>query len=185
METGLIAVIIFGIVLIVLIPFIYYGLRMAGYNKAAMVISLAIFFIVVIPMVKYGYRSQMYSNDDLKSDLHQSGVGFKGNVRIVSNDISGIKNLKQETILIMDTVNVNKIINRIESDSRFEISPKKLNLKEELGSNAQHTSNRNYRFKNNFILETYGKIDQYTVRYSELRFQKNNDTVYFKKEEVY
>ena len=104
METGLIAVIIFGIVLLILIPFIYYGLKMAGYNKAAMIVSLAIFFIVIIPMVKYGYRSQMYSNDDLKTDLHQAGIGFKGNLKIISTDISGIKNMKQETVLIMDGI---------------------------------------------------------------------------------
>ncbi|HAD80162.1 hypothetical protein [uncultured Empedobacter sp.] len=185
MESGLIAVIIFGIVLLILIPFIYYGLRMAGYNKAAMIVSLAIFFIVMIPMVKYGYRSQMYSNDDLKTDLHRAGIGFKGNLKIVSTDISGIKNMKQETVLIMDSADVNTIINRIETDPRFKISPKTLSLKEELGSNAKHKTNRNYRFKDNFILETYGMSDDYTIRYSELKFRKGNDTVFFKKEEVY
>lgn len=185
MESGLIAVVIFGIVLLILIPFIYYGLRMAGYNKAAMFISLAIFFIVVIPMVKYGYRSQMYSNDDLKIDLHQAGIGFKGNLKIVSTDISGIKNMKQKTILIMDSADINTIINRIESDPRYKISPNLLSLKEELGSNARNKTNRNYRFKENFILETYGMSDDFTIRYSELKFRKGNDTVFFKKEEVY
>ena len=185
MESGLIAVIIFGIVLLILIPFIYYGLKMAGYNKAAMIISLIMFLIIVVPMVKYGYRSQMYSNYDLKNDLHQAGIGFKNPIRIVSNDISGIKNMKQKTVLIMDTFDVNTIIKRIESDSRFTVSPKSLNLKEELGSNAKNKTNRNYRFKDNFILETYGKSDEYTIRYYELKFKKDNDTVFFTKEEVY
>lgn len=185
MESGLIAVVIFGIVLIILVPFIYYGLRMAGYHKAAMIISAAIFFIVLIPMVKYGYRSQMYSSEDLKTDLLQAGIGYKGPIKMVSTEISGIKHLKQETVLIMDTVDINKIIKRIESDSRFEVSPKLLNLKDELGANARNKMNRNYRFKTNFILETYGMIDNYTVHYSELKFRKDNDTVFFKKEEVY
>ncbi|CAM3229059.1 MULTISPECIES: hypothetical protein [Empedobacter] len=185
MESGLIAVIIFGIVLLILVPFIYYGLRMAGYNKAAMIVSLALFFTVVIPMVKYGYRSQMYSNDDLINDLHQAGIGFKGEPKIVSTDISGIKKMKQQTILIMDSTDINIIINRIETDPRFEISPKILSLKEELGANARNKTNRNYRFKDNYILETYGMIDNYTIRYSELKFRKGNDTVFFKKEEVY
>ena len=185
METGLVAVIIFGIVLLILVPFIYYGLRMAGYNKAAMVISALIFFIVVIPMVKYGYRSQMYSNDDLKVDLHQAGVGFKKSVKIVSNDISGIKNMKQESIILMDTVDVNKIIKHIESSSNFKISPTLFNLKEELGANAHNKTSRQYRFKDHFIIENYGKIDDYTIRYAERQFRKNNDTVVFKKEEVY
>ncbi|WP_413532038.1 hypothetical protein [Empedobacter brevis] len=185
MESGLIAVIIFGIVLLILIPFIYYGLRMAGYNKAAMIVSLVIFFTVMIPMVKYGYRSQMYSQEDLKNDLHQAGIGFKGNLKMISTDISGIKNMKQETVLIMDSADINTIINRIKTDPRFEISPKRLNLKEELGSNAKHKTNRNYRYKDNFILETYGMSDNYTIRYAELKFRKGNDTVFFKKEEVY
>lgn len=185
MESGLIAVIIFGIVLLILIPFIYYGLRMAGYNKAAMIISLAIFLIIVIPMVKYGYRSQMYSQENLISDLHQAGIGFKGNPKIVSTDISGIKNMKQETVLIMDSADVNTIIKRIETYPRFKISPNLLSLKEELGANARNKTNRNYRFKDNFILETYGMSDDYTIRYSELKFRKGNDTVFFKKEEVY
>ena len=38
MESGLIAVVIFGIVILLLIPFIYYGLKMAGYNKLAIII---------------------------------------------------------------------------------------------------------------------------------------------------
>ncbi|MEG0698062.1 MAG: hypothetical protein RR447_13075, partial [Algoriella sp.] len=74
---------------------------------------------------------------------------------------------------------------RIESDSRFTVSPKSLNLKEELGSNAKNKTNRNYRFKDNFILETYGKSDEYTICYYELKFKKDNDTVFFTKEEVY
>lgn len=185
MESGLIAVIIFGIVVLILTPFIYYGLKMAGYNKAALIVSLSIFFVIVIPMVKYGYRSQMYSKDDLKTDLHRAGIGFKGDLRIVSTDISGIKNMKQETVLIMDSADINTIINRIETDPRFNISPNLLSLKEELGANSRNKTNRNYRFKDNFILETYGKSDDYTIRYSELKFRKGNDTVFFKKEEVY
>lgn len=185
MESGLLAVIIFGVLLLILTPFIFYGLKMAGYNKLAFIVSLSIFFIVIIPMVKYSYRSQMYSNDDLKNDLHSAGIGFKNSVRIINNDISGIKNMKQETVLIMDTADINKIVQRIESDPKYVISPKILNLKAETVGKIQYKTNRNYRFKNNYILETYSTIDNYTARYTELRFRKDNDTVFLKKEEVY
>ncbi|WP_313376119.1 hypothetical protein [Chishuiella sp.] len=185
MESGLLAVIIFGVLLLILTPFIFYGLKMAGYNKFAFIVSLSIFFIVVIPMVKYSYRSQMYSNDDLKNDLHKAGIGFKNSVRVIHNDISGIKNMKQETVVIMDTADINKIVQKIESDPKYIISPKILNLKNETTGKIQYKTNRNYRFKNNYILETYGTIDNYTSRYTELKFRKDNDTVFLKKEEVY
>lgn len=185
MESGLIAVVIFGIVILLLIPFIYYGLKMAGYNKLAIIICSIMFLIIMIPMVKYGYRSQMYSNQDAVNDLHKAGIGFKNPIRIVSNDINGIKNMKQKTVLIIDTADVNRIINKIEEDSKYQISMKLLDLKDELGSNARQKVTRNYRFKDNYMLETYGKIDEYTIQYTELKLRKNIDTVFFKKEEVY
>jgi hypothetical protein len=185
MDSGVIAVIIFGIIFLILIPFIYYGIKMAGYNKAAGIVSITIFLVVMIPLIKYGYRSKMYSSVELKVDLHKAGIGFKNPIKIVSNDVSGIKIKKQETRFIMDTVDVNKIISRIESNSHYKIVPKLINLKADFGSKAQQRRERNYRFKNFYILETYGKIDDYTVRYTELKFRKNNDTVFFVKEEVY
>lgn len=185
MDSGILAVIIFGIILIILIPFIYYGIKMAGYNKAAGLVAITIFLVVMIPMIKFGYRSQMYSTTELKDDLHKAGIGFKNSIKIVSNDVSGIKIKKQKTIVIMDTVDVNKIISRIENHSHYKIVPKLMNLKADFGAKVQQKKERNYRFKNFFILETYGKIDQYTVRYTELKFRKNNDTVFFTKEEIY
>lgn len=185
MDSGVIAVIIFGIVFLILIPFIYYGIKMAGYNKAAGIVSIAIFLIVMIPMVKFGYRSEMYGSVELKDDLHKAGIGFKNPIKIVSNDVSGVKIMRQETTFVMDTVDVHKIIWRIEHHQNYKVFPKLLNLRSDFRAKAQQKRERNYRFKDYYILETYGKIDQYTVRYTELKFRKDNDTVFFVKEEVY
>ena len=185
MEAGVLVVGIIGVILLILIPFIFYGLRLAGYDKTAYLVCSTLFLIITVPMVNYSYRSEMYSQDDMIDDLHQAGIGFKNPVRMVSNSISGVKDMKQETVLLMDTADVHRIINRIETDNRYKISSEILSLKKELGANTHYISNRNYRFKNTYILETYGMKDEYTVRYTELKFQRNNDTVLFKKEEIY
>ncbi|MBS7332790.1 hypothetical protein [Faecalibacter bovis] len=179
------AVILLGIIILLLVPFIYFGIRMAGYPRAAIGISLGVFLVVSIPLISLAYRGKMYSKDDALVDFQAAKIQVKGPLRILTNDISGFKSVQQETTFILDSTEVNEIIKRIENRNDFLISPTLLNLRDEM--NRKHGNNviRNYRHKEMYIIETYDKLDEYTVKSSEFIFKKNNDTVQFKKLEDY
>lgn len=184
MGAGL-AVILLGIIIILLVPFIYFGIRMAGYPKVAIGISLAIFLIVSIPLLKLAYRSQMYSKEEALIDFQEAKIQVKGPLHILENDISGFKSVEQKTIFIMDSTEVNNIIKKIENREGYLISPTILNLRDELQREDVRKVIRNYRHKDMYFIETYDKLDEYTVKSSTFTFKKNNDTVRFEKLEDY
>lgn len=184
MGAGL-AVILLGIIILLLVPFIYFGIRMAGYPKAAIGISLGIFLIISIPLLKLSYRSQMYSKEDALIDLQEANIQIKGALKIHENEISGFKAVEQNTTLILDSTEINQIIKRMEMRDDFTISPKLLDLREDMARESSGKIIRQYRFKDQYIIETYQKLDEYTVRSSTLFFKKNNDTVQLKKLEDY
>ena len=179
------AVILLGIIILILVPFVYFGIRMAGYPKAAIGISLGIFLVVSIPLLKLSYRSQMYSKEDALVDFQEAKIQIKGPLRILENDISGFKSIEQKTTFILDSAEVNQIIKQIEKRNDFKISPTLLDLREEMHRENGNRIIRNYRHKDMYIIETYDKLDEYTVNSSEFIFKKNNDTVQFEKLEDY
>ena len=179
------AVILLGIIIILLVPFIYFGIRMAGYPKAAIGISLGIFLIVSIPLLKLAYRSQMYSKEDAIIDFNEAKLQVKGPLRILENDISGFKAVKQNSKFILDSVEVNQIIKQIENRNDYIISPTLLNLRDEMNREDVGRQIRNFRHKDLYVVETYQKLDEYTVKSSTFTFKKNNDTVHFEKLEDY
>ena len=179
------AVILLGIIILLLVPFIYFGIRMAGYPKAAIGISLAIFLFISIPLLKLAYRSQMYSKEDALVDFQEAKIQVKGSLRVLENDISGFKSVEQKTTFLMDSTEVNEIIQRIENRDGYLVSPKLLNLRDEMHRDDVRKVIRNYRHKDLYIVETYDKLDEYTVKSSEFIFKKNNDTVQYQKLEDY
>ncbi len=185
MESGILAIVLLGVVILILIPFIYFGVKAFGYPRLAWVIGLVLGLIVLIPMIKYGYRSQMYDQEEAKKDLQSAGIVPKNGLKIIHNEISGYKHLQQQAIFILDTVDINKAIKRIESNPNYIISPKRLNLKEEIKQRNFGTIQRVYRYKNNFIVEQLIQTDEYTIKATETILKKNIDTVYYKKLEEF
>lgn len=185
MESGILAIILLGIVILILVPFIYYGVRSAGYPKVAIIVCVILTIVVLIPMVKYGYRDQLYSHEDGLRDLTQAGIEPKKGFKLVKTSITGYKHLQQVSVFILDTVDVNKAIARIERNPDYLISPVLLNLKDEVKNKNFGSFKRVYRFKNNFIIEGFSKPDDYTASTTELILRKNMDTVLYKKIDEY
>lgn len=179
------AVILLGIIILILVPFIYFGIRMAGYPRVALGVSVAVFFLISIPMIKLAYRSQMYSKEDAIADFHDANLNIKKALKIQDNDISGFKSVIQKTTFILDSTEVNQIIKRMENQPDYLISPTLLNLRDEMQRENVSRVIRNYRHKDMYMIETYQKLDEYTVRTSTFTFKKNNDTVRFEKLEDY
>lgn len=184
MGAGL-AVILLGIIILLLVPFIYFGIRMVGYPKAAIAISLGVFLLVSIPLLKFSYRSQMYDKYDALVDFHDANINVKGSLRVLHNDISGFRSVEQNSTFIMDSSEVNEYIKRIENQPDYIISPTILDLRNEMNRSNSGKIIRSYRHKDMFITETYQKTDEYTVKTSSFTFKKNNDTVQFYKMEDY
>lgn len=180
MGAGL-AVILLGIIILMLVPFIYFGIRMAGYPKLAIAISITIFLIISIPLLKLSYRSQMYSKEDAMVDFNEANLPIKGTLRILENDISGFKSIHQQSTFLLDSAEVNQLIHRMEIRKDFIISPTVLNLYNELKNDKVNKVIRSYRHKDRYFIETYQKLDEYTIRTSTFTLKKNNDTVLFKK----
>lgn len=179
------AVILLGIIILLLVPFIYFGIRMAGYPKAAVGISFAVFLIVSIPLLKLAYRGQMYSKEDALVDFNEANLQIKGPIRVLENEISGFKSVEQNGIFILDSVEINQIIKRIENRPDYLISPTMLNLRKEMERRPSGKIIRSFRHKDQYVVETYQPIDEYTIRTSSFVFKKNNDTVRFEKLEDY
>lgn len=184
MGAGL-AVVLLGIIIILLVPFIYFGIRMAGYPKTALIISVAVFLVVSIPLLKLAYRGQMYSKEDALIDFEEANIIVKGPLRVYENEISGFKAVEQNGTFILDSAEVNQIIKRMENQPEFLISPTMLNLRKELSRKISGKIVRNFQYKDQFVVETYQPIDEYTIRSSSFIFKKNNDTVRFEKLEDY
>jgi len=179
------AVILLGVIILLLVPFIYFGIKMVGFPRAAIVVSLGIFLIISIPLLKFGYRSQMYDKNDALSDFENANIKIKGALRIFENDISGFKVTEQNSTFILDSSEVNQYIKKIEQHPNFIISPTLLSLRYEMERQPAGKIIRNFRHKNLYITETYQKLDEYTVKTSTFTFMKNNDTVQFYKLEDY
>ena len=179
------AVILLGIIILLLVPFIYFGIRMAGFPKAAVFISVAVFLIVSIPLLKISYRSQMYSKEDALVDFQEARLNIKGALKVHENDISGFKLVEQKATFILDSTEVNEIIHKMESHPNFIISPTLLDLRDEMERQPSGKIIRQFRHKDLFVVETYQTLDEYTVKSSTFTFKKNNDTVQFHKIEDY
>ncbi len=183
MESGILAIILLGVVILILIPFIYFGVKAFGYPRLAWIISLVLGLIVLIPMVKYGYRSQLYSSDDAKNELQSAGIVPKNGLKIIHNEISGYKHLEQQAIFLLDTADVNLAIKRIEASTNYLISPKRLAIRDDVQQRNFGIIQRTYRFKNNYFIEQLIQTDDYTLKSTEFKLHKNNDTVYYHKVE--
>lgn len=178
------AVILLGIIIILLVPFIYFGIRMAGYPKAALGISIGLFLLIAVPMLKYAYRGQMYSNEDAINDFRSANLTINGPFKILENDISGIKRIEQKAQFLLDTSNVNQIISRLKKQPNFHVSPTHLDLRKDITGHSVGKTIRAYRYKNCYYVETFDQIDDYTTLYSSFEFKAHLDTVKFHKIEL-
>jgi len=179
------AVVLLGVIILILIPFIYFGIRLAGYPKIAIGVGVILFLVISIPLLKLAYRSQMYSKQDALIDFNEAQIPIGNTLKIESNDISGYKSVEQKTVFIADSIKINEIIKRIEQRPDYVISPKKLNLRDEMQREDVGKVMRYYRFKDNYVVETYQKLDEYTVKTLTFSFKKNNDTIKLYKQEDY
>lgn len=179
------AVILLGVIILLLIPFIYFGIKMAGYPKLAIAIGLILFLVISIPLLKLAYRSQMYSKEDAIADFKDAMIPIGHPLKIVSNDIDGFKSVEQNTVLVTDSAQLNAFIHKMEQRPDYIISPNKLNLRDEMQREEAGKVIRYYRFKDNYFVETYQKLDEYTVKTATFTFKKNNDTIKLYKLEDY
>ena len=179
------AVVLLGVIILLLIPFIYFGIRMAGYPKLAIGVGVILFLAISIPLLKLAYRGQMYSREDAMIDFNEAMIPIGNTLKIESNDISGYKSVEQHTIFIADSTKINDFIKKVEQRPDYKISPNKLNLRDEMQREDAGKIIRYYRFKDNYFVETYQKLDEYTVKTSTFALKKNNDTIKLYKLEDY
>ncbi|GEM_PF-5060070 len=181
MVTGIWALYVLGIIFLILIPFVFYFIKLFGYNKLAWIISILMLTMVLVPAFWYFNQSNLYSKEDALADFRYIGYDPKNDFRIVENSIEGVKNKHQESVFLFDRQDVKRIIQNIQQNPTFKHVDQEMDFRKELGRENSSKIIRTYHIKNKFIVETYDMIDEYELKTTKTVFKTTSDSVFFTK----
>jgi predicted PurR-regulated permease PerM len=177
MGVGVLIIYIFGLIILILSPVAYFGLKKTGHKKAGIVIALLLALIVVIPAFSMIFESELYWKSDAIEDLDKIGIVLIDDFEILENEIIGNPEYYQTTELLISSKDRDRIIKKIKSSNNYKLMDVKKSLSSQVNRNVNIKEIWNYKFDNSYVRESIEIKDEYVPVEITVKLRKNSDTL--------
>ena len=152
------------LLLLILSPFIFFIFRKNGKTKIGIIISGIIVLVCVSFLFTNTIASFSHSRTDVKKDLKYANIELLEDFEILKNEVTGMPERFQKTILKITENDKDRLISEIENGEKFKIRKNSCvflcyDYPNELVSNKSYFVN--YKFNDEYIRESYFKKDEY------------------------
>lgn len=152
------------IILLILSPIIFYIFRKNGRTKIGTIISGILILVCLSFLFTNTIDSFTHTKNDVVKDLKYANIKIIDDFEIIKNEVVGMPERFQKTILKITDNDRNRIIREIENEENFEIRQRSCvflcyNHNESLEINVSYYAN--YNFNGKLIRESYFKKEKY------------------------
>ena len=181
MGVGVLILYIIGLIILVLSPIAYFGLKKLGHKTAGIVTATILALIVLVPTFFMVFESQLYTKFEAEKELNGIGISFENDFEMVENEIVGMPEYYQTTNLLISSSDRTKIIEKIKNADNFQIIETGNNLFDTMKRTASGKIVWNYGMDDSFVRESYEKEDGYVPISVKVTLKNESDTLELKK----
>ena len=172
---------ILGLIILILSPVAYFGLKKLGYKTAGVVTATILALIVLVPAFFMAFESQIYTKSEAEKELNRIGISLENNFKMVENKIVGMPGYYQTTDLLISSWDKTKIIEEIKNADNFQFIENENNLFDAMKRKASGKIVWNYGINDSFIRESYEKEEGYVPISVIVTLEMESDTLELKK----
>lgn len=181
MGAGVLILYIIGLIILMLSPIAYLGLKKIGYKTAGIVTAAILALIVLVPSFFMVFESQLYTKSEAEKVLNGIGINLKNDFKMVKNEIVGMPEYYQTTDLLISSSDRMKIIEEIKNANNFQIIETGNILLDSIKRKASGKMVWNYSINDSFVRESYEKEDGYVPISVKVTLEMESDTLELKK----
>lgn len=181
MGVGFLLIYILGLILLVLSPIAYFGLKKTEHKKAGVVVALSLALIVLVPAFLMIFESELYSKSDAMNDLDEIEIVLRDDFEILENEIVGSIEYYQTTELLISSEDRDRIIRSIETADNYKLIAPSKTLSDEMNRKLSEKLIWNYTHDDSFVRESYEKKEGYAPIEIIVTLQRESDTLYLSK----
>ncbi len=177
MGVGVLVGYILGLILLILSPIVYFGLKKAGHKKTGIVIASILALIVLVPAFLMIFESELYWKSDARNDLDEIEIGLIDDFEILENEIVGSIDYYQTTKLLISSRDRDRIIRNIETSDNYKTIDSNMTLADQMRRQLSDKVIWNYRLNDSFVRESYEKKEGYVPIEIVVTLRRESDTL--------
>lgn len=175
-----------GFILLVFIllsaPVLFYILNRKGHKKSAWLISITIILFCFSFFFTNKIASLSFTKTDAIADLKLAKVELTDDFKIISNEVEGMPERFQTTVLEISKNDAKKLIKEIRSGKEFKTRKEDFIFWNERRNGVKNQIvTTDYKFYDEYIRESYYKEDEYIPTIMIVRLKLNSDTLIFER----
>lgn len=177
MGVGVLIIYFFGLILLILSPVAYFGLKKTGHKKAGIVIASFLVLIVLVPAFLMIFESELYWKSDAINDLDEIGISLMDDFEILENEIVGSIDYYQTTKLLISSRDRASIIKKIKTSNNYKSIDYNKTLSGEMNRQVSKKVIWNYKLNDSFVRESYEKKDKYVPIEITMTLRRESNTL--------
>ena len=177
MGVGVLILYILGIIILLLSPITYFGLKKLGHKTAGIVTATILALIVLVPAFLMTFESELYTKSEAEKELNEIGISLENDFEMIENEIVGMPEYYQTTDLLISSSDRTKIIEKIKNADNFQILETGNNLLDTMKRKANGKIVWNYGINDSFVRESYEKEDGYVPISVKVTLKMESDTL--------